>query len=232
MNTTVLETTRIGIDEIKPHPQNPRKGNLEVIKESLEEHGQYRAIVVNQRTNEILAGTHTWRAAQELGWDTVLVHLVDVTPEGARKLLLVDNRSNDLAEYDYEILAPLVEEMMLSGDLRGTGYDAEAVDDIQAGLDNLEIDPEFLGDYAESPEETASRYRAPGEVVPQRQFIVMIAETEAGEFEGYVNLLKRNWGVNEFRGVVREALRRCAAEYTGAVVPEDSEDETVEATSR
>jgi len=58
----------VPIDSIRPHPRNPNKGSVEVIRESLRIHGQYRTIVVQRSTGFVLAGNTTWRAAKEEGW--------------------------------------------------------------------------------------------------------------------------------------------------------------------
>ncbi len=208
---TVLETVQVDIDAVHPHPKNPRRGDLEVIKESLLEHGQYRAIVVDSQTNDILAGNHTWRSAKELGWEKILAHFVTVTPEGAEQLLLVDNRASDVASYDEEARAKLLENLMVAGKLKGSGYDPESVDDILSGLEALgTVDVEFEGEHRESAEDTASRYREPSEVVAQRQFIIMIPENEAEIIEQQIAALKKGWGIANFRDIVKESLYRCA----------------------
>jgi hypothetical protein len=50
---------------------NVRQGDIGAISESLKAHGQYRPIVVDKRTNRILAGNHTWKAAKSLGWTQI-----------------------------------------------------------------------------------------------------------------------------------------------------------------
>ena len=60
----MIEKTKI--KSLRPYPDNPRISNLDLIKESLSEHGQYRPITVN-KDNTILAGNHTWEAMKELG---------------------------------------------------------------------------------------------------------------------------------------------------------------------
>ncbi len=226
MPSSVLETVSIPINEIKPHPDNPRKGDVELIKESLEEHGQYRAVVVNKQTNEILAGTHTWLAAQELGWDRVLVHWVEVTPEGAKKLLLVDNRSNDVSGYFDEKLASILEEMMLAGQLKGSGWDAETVDNVLAEMDALpQVEGEpFLGDYAETAEETAARYKAPEDVQPLRQFVFLFPQAQGYTVEGQIKILQKAWGISAVRDVIAEALRQSVT----ILIPPIDWDEDIE----
>ncbi|MDQ3241212.1 MAG: ParB/RepB/Spo0J family partition protein, partial [Actinomycetota bacterium] len=122
-------------DSLIPHPDNPRRGNVEAIKESLERNGQYRPIVANRPTREVLGGNHTLRAAVELGWAVIAATFVDVDPEQAKRILLVDNRTNDLAGYDTQALVDLLSEL---DDLSGTGYDHDALGEL---LDELAPDP-------------------------------------------------------------------------------------------
>jgi len=133
---------------------NPRRGRVDVIAESLSELGQYRPIVVNEGTMtgrpfEVLAGNHTLLAARELGWTEIDAFMVDVDDDDAAKIVTVDNRSNDLAQYDEAALAEL---LALLPDLRGTGWTDEQVatlrgelpdfapaDDDDARLDRLSV---------------------------------------------------------------------------------------------
>ena len=70
-----LSALAVPIDSLTPYQDNPRRGDLEVIKESLAANGQYRPIVANRRTGEVLAGNHTLRrnnsaghVSPSLGW--------------------------------------------------------------------------------------------------------------------------------------------------------------------
>lgn len=127
-----LSALAVPIDSLTPYQDNPRCGDLEAIKESLAVNGQYRPIVANRRTGEVLAGNHTLRAAEQLGWTRIAVTWVDVDDETARRIVLVDNRSNDLAGYDDALLASILEDLP---DLEGTGYDQAALADLLAGRD-------------------------------------------------------------------------------------------------
>ena len=48
------------LDAVKPHPRNPRRGDLDAIKASVDVNGFYGAVVANKRTGYILAGNHRW----------------------------------------------------------------------------------------------------------------------------------------------------------------------------
>ncbi|MFF3465349.1 ParB/RepB/Spo0J family partition protein [Streptomyces sp. NPDC001984] len=100
----------VPIDDLTGYHRNPRTGDVAAIAESLRVNGQYKAIVVNRgthtgRPNEILAGNHTWAAAKQLGWEQIAATFVDVSDEDAARIVVVDNRTSDLAGYDSELLA-------------------------------------------------------------------------------------------------------------------------------
>jgi hypothetical protein len=91
---------QLPINEVKVHPLNPREGDIGSIIDSLEVMGQYRPIVVNKRTKHISSGNHTYQGAVQLGWEKIAVHWVDVDDVEEIKILIVDNRTSDLATYD------------------------------------------------------------------------------------------------------------------------------------
>ena len=127
-----LDALRVPVDSLTPYERNPRRGDLKGIKESLRRHGQYRPIVVNRgsltgRPDEVLAGNHTLEAARSLGWSEVAATFVDVDDDTAKRIVLVDNRSNDVAGYDDAVLIDLLQSLP---DFEGTGYDLAALDEL------------------------------------------------------------------------------------------------------
>lgn len=149
----VISAETVAITSLKPHPRNPRVGNVDVIAESLTTNGQYKSVLVNRRNNMILAGTHTWKAARKLGWQSISVNYVDVDDARALQIVLTDNRSADGGLTDengvFALLATLP-------DLTGTGYAAEDLKLPAVDLDGLLDDPEQEGDGEERPEPEAA----------------------------------------------------------------------------
>ena len=120
-----LETVLRPWDELKPHPENPKNGDVEAIAESLRVNGQYRPIVTTT-DGTILAGNHTYMAAGEIGMKEMACVVIDVDAYSAeaRRILIADNRTSDLGSYDDGVLIQLLAQM--SDDtqgLIGTGYD-------------------------------------------------------------------------------------------------------------
>ena len=114
-----MQIQEVALITLKPYPNNPRKGNIKLISESLETYGQYKPITVNKRTNEILAGNHTYEAALKLGWKTIAATYVDVDANTAAKIVLMDNRTSDAGSYDDGALYGLLDSLE---DTNVTGY--------------------------------------------------------------------------------------------------------------
>jgi len=133
--TAKLKIERLKISALELHPQNARQGDVGAICQSLEAHGQYKPIVVQRSKMRVCAGNHTTQAAQALGWTEIDAVVLDVDDDQALRILLVDNRANDLATYDNSVLTDLLEHLVRSDyGLEGTGYDGSDLDDLLADL--------------------------------------------------------------------------------------------------
>lgn len=126
----------VPITDLIPHPGNARRGNVEAIADSIREHGFYGGIIVQRSTNRIIVGNHRWQAAKEVGLDAIPVHYLDVDDAEAARILLVDNRSSDLATYDDSALAELLKDLDESDEgLVGTGFGQDDLDEMLSRLD-------------------------------------------------------------------------------------------------
>ena len=126
-------TDTIDISSITTFVKNPRVGDVDLIAESIEATGQYKPILVNKRTMQVLAGNHTYLAMRKLGRPEILVSFVDVDEETATRIVLADNKTAQAGGYDEEILAELLAGLP---DISGTGYNKEEVDELIAGLND------------------------------------------------------------------------------------------------
>lgn len=188
MNYQVLQ---VDIDSLKEFPDNPRSSNIEPIKESIKKHGQYRPLTVNKNTNEILTGNHTWLAMKELGMKECTAMFVDVDDMTAKKIVLVDNRANELASYDKEIMVELLSEFMELGKLFGTGYSADEVDDILSAVDEVAVTEfeEFTGGFALTDEEIAEvqeRLQQPSDYKPKEKLKEVVLALQKADHSLYV----------------------------------------------
>jgi len=132
MEQRKIEHTIVDIDSVQAHPKNVRQGDIGAISESLKAHGQYRPIVVDKRTNYILAGNHTWKAAKALGWAEISAGFIETKDDDeALRILLADNRTTDLASYDDTELANLLKQLAETDEgLLGTAFDGDDLDNL------------------------------------------------------------------------------------------------------
>jgi ParB-like chromosome segregation protein Spo0J len=118
----------VDVGAVSEHPDNPRRGDTAAIGESIEANGLYGAIVVHAGSGRILAGNHRWRAARDAGIGKLPAIMVDCDEDTARRILLTDNRTAELAAWDDAALVSLLNELAVSaGGLAGTGYDEAAL---------------------------------------------------------------------------------------------------------
>jgi ParB-like chromosome segregation protein Spo0J len=125
----------VKVSDLQVHPLNARKGNVDRIAESIRVNGFFGALIVQRSTNNICAGNHRFMAATQLGFDEVPVLWIDVDDDEARRILLADNRTNDVASYDNDLLVDLLKAAQETTGLDGTGYDEVDLADLLMTLE-------------------------------------------------------------------------------------------------
>jgi ParB-like chromosome segregation protein Spo0J len=145
-----MEVENVKIELLKSHPQNPRVGDVKAIAESIKANGWWGTVVVQKTTNHVLAGNHRVVAAESLDIKEVPVYWVDVDDDQALKILLADNKTNDMATYDLGVLSDLLKDLSKDDLLLGSGYDSNDLElltmDGDAGINLDLLEEEFPGD--------------------------------------------------------------------------------------
>ncbi|MBP2325350.1 ParB-like chromosome segregation protein Spo0J [Kibdelosporangium banguiense] len=121
----------VRLDEIQPHPDNPNRGDVGAIGESIEENGFFGALLVQHSSGHIIGGEHRYHAAREKGLTELPALVLDVDDDRARRILLVDNRSAQRAAWDDERLLAVLEELATApAGVAGTGFTATELEDL------------------------------------------------------------------------------------------------------
>lgn len=100
----------VPIASLKPDPKNARKHperNLSAIKDSLQSFGQQKPVVVRP-DGTIIAGNGLVEAAKLLGWENVAAVVTELDDRNATAFGIADNRTAELADWDYTVLAELM----------------------------------------------------------------------------------------------------------------------------
>lgn len=94
------------VSDIIPYPNNPRKNERAVgaVAASIQEFG-FKVPIIVDRDNVVIAGHTRLKAAQKLGLETVpVLRADDLTDEQVQALRLADNKTGEIAEWDFEKL--------------------------------------------------------------------------------------------------------------------------------
>lgn len=145
MNITIKK-----LEELHPDPANARTHsdrNIESIRASLAEFGQYKPIVVQAGTGKIIAGNGTYEAARLLGWENIDCNEIEADDMRAMAIAIADNRLGDPdigSEWDKKRLAMVLGQM--DEDLRNlTGFKEDDLQKIlEKGKEEKEDPPEIV----------------------------------------------------------------------------------------
>lgn len=129
-----LEQLAVKIDSLVPDPDNARvhpERNMGAIEESLRTYGQVKPIVVRKSNRVVVAGNGTLEAAKSLGWKKIAAVFVDLTDAEAAGYGLADNRTAELAKWDFEVVARL-DKLIHSQGLPLTGWSDDELEVLRA----------------------------------------------------------------------------------------------------
>jgi hypothetical protein len=193
-----LRRQLVPIDDVKPHPGNPRRGAVDEIANSMIRFGQLRPILLDA-DGTIIAGNHTWKAAKELGWSHIAAIPNDFSsPAEAAAYLLADNRLADLGDYERAELTNLLTEVEESGSWDGTGYTPDDLAHMRA-----------LDAAAAAPPPTTAGGEPGGDAPPAlREVVLLYDEEQLSVVAGDIRTLRARWGLEDVTETVVEAVRR------------------------
>lgn len=125
----------VPIDSLTPDPNNARlhpDRNLESIMDSLAFYGQVKPVVVRDQTGVVMAGNGTMAAAKALGWTRLAAVRVPMTDAEAAGYGLADNRTAELARWDFEVVARL-DRLIAEAGGQNVGWSLEELTALRAG---------------------------------------------------------------------------------------------------
>ena len=134
-----MELQTIKIKDIRPYERNARKNDqaVDAVAKSIEQCSYVAPIVVDEN-HVILAGHTRWKALKKLGRTECECIVKDgLTEEQKRKYRLLDNKTNELAEWDYDLLA----DELLGLDLSAFDFDWGLRDELNDSVVEDDYEP-------------------------------------------------------------------------------------------
>jgi ParB-like chromosome segregation protein Spo0J len=101
------------LSDLKPYENNPRNNAeaVQYVANSIQEFG-FKVPIVIDKEGVIVAGHTRYKAAQQLGLDKVpCIVADDLTPEQVKAFRLADNKTAEIATWDFELLELEVSEL-------------------------------------------------------------------------------------------------------------------------
>lgn len=109
-----IEMWKIG--KVKPYEKNPRKcksSAVDTIAKSIKEFGFQQPLVVD-KDGVLIVGHARLRASKKLGLKEVPVVVADnLDEEQVKKYRILDNKTNEISEWDFDLLKQEIEEFNL-----------------------------------------------------------------------------------------------------------------------
>jgi ParB-like chromosome segregation protein Spo0J len=162
MITSTLQIETWPLDRLIPYDKNPRLNDdaVDSVARSIEEFGFRQPIVVDE-AGVIIIGHTRFKAARKLGLTEVPVHVArGLSPEKIKALRIADNKTAELAEWDYELLPIELAE------LQAMDFDIDLLGFSQDDLAKL-LDPgvqDGLTDPDDIPEPPDAAITQPGDL--------------------------------------------------------------------
>ena len=143
------------INTIKPYPNNPRKLSdiaIEKVSKSIKEFGFRQPIVVD-KDRIIVVGHTRYRASKKLGYKQVPITIAEnLTKEQINAYRIADNRTNEEAKWDDELLKMELKELDYKDfDLKMTGFDDKQINDLLFDEKQGLTDDDAVPDTPEEP---------------------------------------------------------------------------------
>lgn len=126
------------LSELKPYPNNPRKnaGAVDAVAASITQCGYVAPIIVDENM-EILAGHTRYKALKKLKYSECEVIIrAGLTEEQKKKYRILDNKTNEFADWDIDLLELELEDLDFDG--FDFGFDIGGAEQEQAVDDDYE----------------------------------------------------------------------------------------------
>lgn len=139
-----MKIVTLPMSEIKPYKNNPRNNlpAVDVVAESIRQNG-YRARIIVDENHEIIAGHTRYLALKKLGYTEAEVQMeTDMSEEQKKKYRLLDNKTNEYAEWDFDKLRKEVENLDFGG--FDFGFDMSSLEQLKDKM--VEAEPVYSPD--------------------------------------------------------------------------------------
>ena len=171
----MTELTEMKLADIHPYERNPRRNDdsVEAVANSIKAFG-FRAPIIVDADNVIIAGHTRWKAARKLRLKTVPVIIADdMTPEQVEAYRIADNAAGSRSDWDHDLLAEILQDIGPAYDMADFGLDMDQYIDTTEVLDDIEDD--------EPPAPPKTAETKPGEIIRLGDHVLLCGDATSAQ---------------------------------------------------
>ena len=156
-----MEIINKKLDELKPYENNPRFNDeaVEYVANSIKQFG-FKVPIVIDKNNVIVAGHTRYKASMELGLKEVpCIVADDLTPAQIKAFRIAENKTNDLASWNDDLLGQDLQDVIEDFDMTDFGFGDFEISMLTDDMDPDGYDDELIKQYSNNADDFLTNKR-------------------------------------------------------------------------
>lgn len=149
------------IDELKPYENNPRNNEKAVkyVANSIKQFG-FKVPLVIESDGTIITGHTRYQACKELGITEVPCIIADeLTDKQIKAFRIADNKTNDMAEWNDDLLAIELKDVLDDIDMTDFGFGEFELSILTEDMEPEEYDDDLIKEYTDTADDFLTNKR-------------------------------------------------------------------------
>ena len=147
-----MELKKMKLSDIKPYGKNPRKndGAVDAVANSIKEFG-FKVPIIIDKDGVIVAGHTRYKASQKLGLTEVpCIVADDLDEKQIQAFRIAENKTNDLAEWNKDLLADELKDIIGDFDMTNFGFGDFEISMLINDMEPEKFDDNLIEEYSQN----------------------------------------------------------------------------------
>lgn len=149
------------LEELKPYDNNPRNNDnaVDYVANSIKRFG-FKVPLVIDKNNEIVTGHTRYKASKLLGLTEVpCIVADDLTPKQIQAFRIADNKTNDMAEWNDDLLSIELKDVLEDIDMTEFGFGDFELSMLLDDMEPEQYDKDLIEQYSSSADQFLANKR-------------------------------------------------------------------------
>lgn len=156
-----MEIINKKLEDLKPYENNPRFNDeaVEYVANSIKQFG-FKVPIVIDKNNVIVAGHTRYKASMELGLKEVpCIVADDLTPAQIKAFRIAENKTNDLASWNDDLLGQELKDVIEDFDMTDFGFGDFEISMLTDDMEPEAYDDELIKQYSNNADDFLTNKR-------------------------------------------------------------------------